>query len=190
MKLIAGLGNPGSEYKNSRHNAGFMVADELSRRWGVELDRKKFQARIGCGQIAGEPVILLEPQTYMNRSGSSLVQAMQFYKLDMEDLMVIVDDMELEPGRLRLREGGSSGGHNGLKDIVASFGTDQFNRLRLGIGRPGRQSVTGYVLERFSAEETAQLPEVLSRAADCVECWIREGMKAAMTRYNQISKEL
>ena len=184
MKLIVGLGNPGSEYRNSRHNVGFCLVDLLSQRWSVELKRRKHEGRFGSGFRGSEQVLLLKPQTYMNLSGASVLSATSFYKIEDCDLLVVVDDMALELGRVRLRSGGSSGGHNGLKDIVGRLGHDAFARLRIGIGAAAHNDAVGHVLGRFDESEQKAVDEAIVRAADAVDCWIDCGVDEAMTRYN------
>ncbi len=185
MKLIVGLGNPGKDYQNTRHNVGFNMVDRLASCWSVDMDRSRFHGSFGQGRCGTEPVLLLKPQTYMNRSGLSVAESLLFYKLPLESLMVIVDDMALEIGGLRLRPAGSTGGHNGLKDIMARLGDDQFPRLRIGIGSAGGSRATRHVLGIFNAEEQAALEPVLDRGVKAVECWIREGIEKAMTEYNR-----
>lgn len=183
MKLIVGLGNPGPKYTGTRHNVGFEVVDELSSRWSIALATEKFHAWFGKGAIGGESVVLLKPTTYMNRSGSAVLAAGRFYKLELPDLLVVSDDMALPPGRLRMRAGGSSGGHNGLSDVARHVGSEDWCRLRLGIGAPIGDPAT-YVTSRFGAEESAVIGPAVLRAADAVECWVEHGCDLAMTRFN------
>lgn len=183
MKLIVGLGNPGAEYVRTRHNVGFRVVDALAARWEIDLGSRKFHARFGKGAIRGEPAALLEPQTYMNRSGLSVLEARQFYQLGLADLLVISDDLALDVGRLRIRKGGSAGGHNGLADIIGRLGSEDYARLRIGIGRVAG-SQTPHVLGAFAAEEEPLIDEAVKRAADAVECWVAEGPDAAMNKFN------
>jgi len=189
MKLICGLGNPGRDYQRHRHNVGFMVADRLAVRAGAALVQSKFEARLGQGALGREKVIILEPQTFMNLSGQAFAQAMRFYKIDPADCLVIHDELDLPFGRLALKLGGGTGGHNGLRSIVECTGEDGFARLRFGIGKPeglnAKERVTGHVLGGFSKEEQAGVGELLDRAADAAECWAREGLAAAMNRYNR-----
>lgn len=188
MKVIVGLGNPGRQYEDNRHNVGFRVIDLLARRWSIGLDREKHQGRFGSGIVDDEKVVLLQPLTFMNRSGATVGHALRFYQALPSDLMVIVDDMALALGRLRLRASGSAGGHNGLQDIIECLGDDGFNRLRVGIGPPGGVDAIGHVLGDFSQAEEEVLEELLPRAADAVSCWLATGMDEAMTRYNQRPK--
>ena len=185
MKLIVGLGNPGEGYQNSRHNVGFCLIDLLSDRWQIELKRRKFQARYGSGMVGKESVALLKPQTYMNLSGASVAEAMGFYQASPPDLLVVVDDMALPLGHLRLRGQGSAGGHNGIEDIISRLGHQEFARLRLGIGsaRPG--GAVNHVLGAFNAAEQEVIEGSLVRATAAVGCWLELGVEKAMTEYNQ-----
>lgn len=187
MKLIAGLGNPGRKYTETRHNVGFRVIDALAHRNGIELNRENFSAMTGDGRCGGEKVLLLKPLTYMNRSGRSILQAVQFYKCTAEDLLVVVDDMALPVGRMRLRAGGSAGGHNGLADIIQRCGGDQFARLRIGIGAVSGARMVGHVLGAFDQDEEPVIGRMVDRAAQAVEYWVAEGVEAAMNRYNGLS---
>jgi peptidyl-tRNA hydrolase, PTH1 family len=184
MKLIVGLGNPGSEYEKTRHNVGFRLVDLLGDRWDISLKRRKFQGRCGEGMCGSERVALLKPETFMNRSGGSVVEASQFFKVSASEILVVVDDMNLELGRLRLRSGGSAGGHNGLKSIIGWLGSEEFSRLRVGIGQAGNDGAVDYVLGKFEREEETAIESSLARAAECVECLVREGLDAAMSKYN------
>ena len=184
MKLIVGLGNPGSEYAGTRHNVGYRVVDRLAQRWSIAIGRAKFDGLVGDGPIKGEPAVLLKPMTYMNRSGQSVVQAWRFYKLDYPDVMVISDDMDLPLGRVRLRSRGSSGGQKGLGDILARLDSDDVPRLRVGIGRHPRQDAVNYVLSRFTPDDLPTVERIVDRATDAVENWIAEGIAEAMNRTN------
>lgn len=183
MKLIVGLGNPGPNYVGTRHNVGFEVIDRLAARWDVSIGGEKFNARFGKGNILGEPVVLLKPTTFMNRSGQAVLAAGRFYKLEVDALLVVSDDMALPPGRLRMRQGGSAGGHNGLQDIVDRLGSDAWCRLRIGIGEPMGNGTT-HVLGRFSAQDEEIMGLATERGADAVECWVENGPESTMTRYN------
>jgi PTH1 family peptidyl-tRNA hydrolase len=189
MKLICGLGNPGREYERHRHNIGFMVVEALLPRAKAELNQEKFQARVGQGTLGSERILFLEPQTYMNLSGRSLAEAARFYKVAVEDILVIHDELDLPFGRLQLKAGGGTGGHNGLKSSVQSLGADGFIRLRFGIGKPegpnAKERVAGYVLSNFDDGERRQLEEQIGRAADMAETWAREGLATAMNRFNR-----
>ncbi len=183
--LIVGLGNPGREYKDNRHNVGFQVVDHLAARHGLAFSRKQNDAFIATGMIAGKSVVLAKPQLYMNRSGRPVSGLLRFYKIDRERLLVIFDDLDLPVGTIRLRPSGGAGGQNGMKDIIRHLGGEDFARLRVGIGRPpGRMDPAAYVLQDFSGEQLAVMREVYDRAADAVETWLREGIELAMSRHN------
>lgn len=184
MKLIVGLGNPGKEYEQTRHNIGFRVVDLLSRRWSIGMDTEKFHAWFGTGEIGGARVVLLKPTTFMNRSGRAVLAAGRFYQLELADLAVVYDDAALEPGRLRLRKKGSAGGHNGMADIIQRLGSDDFFRLRVGIGNAPGAVRTSHVLGRFSPEEQALMERTVARAAEAVETWVQSGADAAMNAFN------
>lgn len=183
MKLIVGLGNPGLKYAETRHNVGFCTIDELASRWRIGTDREKFHAWFGKGEICGEPAVLLKPTTFMNRSGQAVVAAGRFYRLEHADLVVVADDLALPLGRLRLRPGGSAGGHRGLQDIISRMGTEEFARLRIGIDS-AIGDAADYVLSRFNAQENAIVERVIPRSVDAIECWITSGAEEAMNRYN------
>lgn len=183
VKLIVGLGNPGPKYAGTRHNAGFEVVDLLANRWQVDLTSEKFHAWFGLGTFAGERVALLKPTTYMNRSGRVVVAAGRFYKLPLEALLVVVDDMALPVGRIRFRKRGSAGGHNGLQDIVDRVGSEDWCRLRIGIGAPIGEPAS-YVLNRARPEDQAPLEHAYARSADAVACWVEHGPDEVMNRFN------
>jgi PTH1 family peptidyl-tRNA hydrolase len=189
MKIICGLGNPGREYERHRHNIGFMVVEALLSRARAELNHEKFQARVGQGSLGGEKVLFLEPQTYMNLSGRSVAEAARFYKVAVEDILLIHDELDMPFGRLQLKAGGGSGGHNGLKSTVSSLGADGFIRLRFGIGKPqgpnAKDRVAGYVLSNFDDAERRQLDDLIALAADAADTWVRDGLATAMNRYNK-----
>ncbi|MEE8169886.1 MAG: aminoacyl-tRNA hydrolase [Phycisphaerae bacterium] len=185
MKLIVGLGNPGPQYANTRHNVGFRVAEALERRWTLGGWKEKFSACVADGRIHDQRVVLLRPQTFMNRSGQAVMSAGRFYKCDVADLLLISDDLDLEPGRLRLRANGSSGGQRGLEDVIARLGTDEFARLRIGIGRPARGDPIDYILGPFNAADEEWLTATLQRACDAVECWVQQGIETAMNTFNR-----
>ncbi len=184
MKLVVGLGNPGSKYAGTRHNVGFMVVDRLARRNGIEITKKQCNALSGLGTIAGHRVCLAKPQTFMNLSGEAVSCLARFYKVAPRDLLVIYDERDLPVGRIRLREKGSAGGHRGLQSIIGMLGTSDIPRLRIGIGRPEAIDAVEHVLGSFSAEERPLMEEALNRAAEAVEAVLAEGMDAAMNRYN------
>jgi PTH1 family peptidyl-tRNA hydrolase len=189
LKLVCGLGNPGREYERHRHNIGFRVVDALCSKARAALDQEKFEARFGQGAFGSERVLFLEPQTFMNRSGIALAAAARFYKVSLADTLVIHDELDLPFGRLQLKSGGGTGGHNGLGSIVEQLGEAGFVRLRFGIGKPegpgAKERVVGHVLANFSGEESAQLPELVERAAEIAECWATRGLADAMNRYNR-----
>lgn len=188
VKMVVGLGNPGGEYADTRHNMGFKVIDSLAESLGTKATRRKFGAHVGEGKFAGKKVILVKPWQYMNRSGQAVATAMGFYKLDVGNLMVVSDDMAIEPGRVRVRARGSAGGHNGLADIIEKLGTDQFARCRLGIGQaPGAWSVDHVLSE--PTEERASLEDAVVRARDAVLCWIELGIDNAMNRFNKLLEQ-
>ncbi len=187
MKLIAGLGNPGRQYADSRHNVGFVVVDELARRW--RSDAPRFEARVqgelGRVERGGQSVLLLKPMTYMNLSGQSVSAAWRYYKLAQTDVLVIYDDLDLPVGQLRVRAGGSAGGHKGLADILRHFGSEQVARIRIGIGKVDRTATVEHVLGRFAPDERDTIQAALGQAADAAECWLAEGIDAAMNRFNR-----
>jgi len=182
--MVVGLGNPGSEYAGTRHNVGFEVVDLLADRLGIDVGKKKFGGCFGQGEYEGKKLILLKPEQYMNRSGQVVATAAGFYKLQASDLLVVTDDMWLEPGMIRMRAKGSSGGHNGLEDIIARLGTTEFARLRVGIGQSGRGDSVDYVLGRPDAEDRHLIDEAAGQACEAALCWVREGVEAAMSRFN------
>ncbi len=185
MKVIVGLGNPGAKYAGTRHNVGFAVLEALGRKHQAGKVTRGHEAELAEVNIQGEKVLLVCPQTYMNLSGRSVGSIVKFYKLPLENLLVVCDDLNLPCGQLRLRAGGSSGGQKGLRDIIYHLGSEQFPRLRFGIGRPpGKMDVTTYVLKPFRAEETADVELALAQALTGVELWIREGILAAMNQVN------
>ena len=188
MKLIVGLGNPGNEYAATRHNVGFMVVDRLAGRVGMSTSKAKFHARVFDGAIGPVRCYLMEPMTFMNRSGLSVGEAVVFYKLDPStDLLVVVDDVALPAGRIRLRAEGGSGGHNGLKDIERVLGTQSFSRLRVGIDSPGKVRQADYVLSRFTPDQIGRLDLALDQAVDAIICWVEHDITKAMNRYNSPS---
>lgn len=183
--LVAGLGNPGKPYEGTRHNAGFEVIDRLAAAVGAEVKKKRFAALVGEAQVQGRTLLLIKPQAYMNRSGQAVAAAMGFYRLPLERLLVITDDAALEPGRLRLRAKGSAGGHNGLADIIEKVNSQDFARLRVGIGLSGGGDMADYVLSRPPAKEREILDRAIETAVQAALCWITEGLDAAMNRYNK-----
>ncbi|MEX0774963.1 MAG: aminoacyl-tRNA hydrolase [Phycisphaeraceae bacterium] len=184
MKLIVGLGNPGTEYAQTRHNAGFMALDRLATRHGLTGPRTRFHAGVLEGPIAGGKCLLMQPMTYMNRSGLAVGEAVAFHKLEPRDLIIVVDDVALPCGRIRLRAEGSAGGHNGLSDVQRALGSTAYPRLRIGIDAPDRIPQHDYVLGRFTVVQLEQLKPALDAACDAIECWIKDGIDKAMTLYN------
>ncbi|HJV37159.1 aminoacyl-tRNA hydrolase [Geomonas sp.] len=183
-KLVVGLGNPGPQYSWTRHNAGFMVLDRLSSLAGISVTRKAFSGLAGDGNWAGERIFLLKPQTFMNLSGRSVAEALRFYKLSLSDLIVVHDDLDIPFGKVRLKEGGGHGGHNGLRSLGQELGSNAYARLRVGIGRPVHGDVVNYVLTNFAKDEMNSLLEVLDQSVDALEMVIREGMPKAMSIFN------
>jgi PTH1 family peptidyl-tRNA hydrolase len=188
MKIIVGLGNPGDEYADTRHNTGFKVIDALAETIGVKIKRRKFGARFELGEFADKKLILLKPWQFMNRSGRSVATAMGFYRLSIGQLMVVTDDMDLEPGRIRVRAKGSAGGHNGLADIIEKLGTNEFARCRIGIGRSTEADAVSYVLDSPAEDQEPLLAAAIQQARDAVLCWIEHGIEAAMNKFNSFSE--
>jgi peptidyl-tRNA hydrolase, PTH1 family len=189
LRLVVGLGNPGAEYARTRHNAGFLVLEELARRGAAQWNfEKKFSARVAKMERGGQKLLLAEPQTFMNSSGEAVAGLVSFYRVAPADILVVADDADLPFGEIRLKPKGSSGGHHGLESIEKHLGTRDYARLKVGIGRTaeGRREITNYVLGKFSSAETKLLEKVLQRAADQVECWASEGAEKAMNRFNGI----
>ncbi|MCM8709572.1 aminoacyl-tRNA hydrolase [Clostridium sp. SYSU_GA19001] len=183
MYLIVGLGNPGDEYRHTRHNVGFDIIDLMAKKYNIRLNRIKFKGTYGDGIIGGEKVILLKPSTYMNLSGESVIEAASFYKIPKENIIVIYDDVSLPVGRMRLRPEGSAGGHNGIKNIILHLSSDIFPRIKVGVGQPEKDLVS-YVLGRFPKEEWETLQKVFPAACDAAEVIIQKGIKEAMNRFN------
>jgi peptidyl-tRNA hydrolase, PTH1 family len=185
MKLIVGLGNPGKQYDKTRHNIGFEVIDFLSNHYNIPLDKAKFKGNYGIGNIGGEKVILLKPLTYMNLSGESIRPIMDYYNLEPDDLVVIYDDLDLPVGKIRLRQKGSSGGHNGIKSTILHVGTEKFNRIRVGIDRPKNgMKVVDYVLGKFTKEEMDVLEDTIKKCSDACVQWAEEPFLQVMNKYN------
>lgn len=185
MKIIVGLGNPTAQYEGTRHNVGFSVIYALGDEYDISVDTKKHKALIGKGIIGGEKVILAMPMTYMNLSGESVRELVDYYKCGNDDIIVIYDDISLDVGRIRLRKKGSAGGHNGIKNIISHLGTDEFDRIKVGIGeKPKNMDLADYVLGRFSKAEQPVIRESVSTAAKAVYTALTEGMDAAMNKYN------
>ncbi|MGM9927999.1 MAG: aminoacyl-tRNA hydrolase [Bacillus sp. (in: firmicutes)] len=185
MKLIIGLGNPGKDYEKTRHNIGFEVIDALAEKWNISLDQAKHKGLYGAGYVNGKKVILLKPLTYMNLSGESIRAVMDYFKIDVEDIIVLYDDLDLAVGKVRLRQKGSAGGHNGIKSTIAHLGTDQFNRIRIGISRPqGGMSVTNHVLGRFKEEEWTELQPVISKCCEACQHFMDHSFLKVMNDFN------
>lgn len=185
MKLIVGLENPSREYELTRHNIGFMAIDELAKRWNISLNEQKFKGVFGAGFVNGEKVILLKPLTYMNLSGESIRPLMDYYKIDVEDFVVLYDDLDIPVGKLRLRMKGSAGGHNGVKSTISHLGTQEFQRIRMGIDRPKNgMKVVDYVLGRFTSEEIPEVNHSIEKAADACEEWLNKPFLQIMNTFN------
>jgi PTH1 family peptidyl-tRNA hydrolase len=183
--LVVGLGNPGPRYAATRHNAGFMVAELLGERIGAKFKSHRANVDLIEGRLAGAPVVLAKPRSFMNESGGPVVNAARFFKVAPEQVIVIHDDLDLPFGTLKLKRGGGDGGHNGLKSITSALGSKEYVRVRLGIGRPpGRQDPADYVLREFGAAERRDLPVDVDRAADAVEMVLRDGLEATQLRYH------
>lgn len=186
MYIIAGLGNPTKEYEKTRHNAGFDAIDVLAEKHGIQITERKHKAFCGTGFIGGERVLLAKPQTFMNASGESLREAADFYKIRPEQVIVIYDDISLRVGQLRIRTKGSAGGHNGIKSIISHLGSQDFPRIKIGVGaKPDRMDLADYVLSRFSQTDRQMMEDAFQDAADAVEFMLADGADAAMNRYNR-----
>jgi peptidyl-tRNA hydrolase len=182
MRVVVGIGNPGREYAMTRHNTGFMVVDELVNRYNAGF-REKFKGLIGEAVIGSEKVLLVKPVTYVNSSGHCVLDILNFYKLTPQDLIVVYDDINLPLGKVRIRRKGSDGGHNGMKSIIYNIKSEEFQRVRVGIGSP-ETDLASHVLGRFTEEELAVMRVSIKKAADAIECIIKEGIDTAMNRYN------
>lgn len=186
-RLIIGLGNPGPRYAHSRHNAGFEVVDRLAAKHALSFARRRFQAKVAEGEIASLPIVLAEPQTYMNLSGEAVHKLLASYRVGLDSLLVVYDDLDLPAGKLRLRARGSAGGHHGMESIIDVLHSSDFPRLRIGIGRPDSREDVSHVLGRFSAEEEDLMGQSYERAVGAIEMWIAEGVQKAMNEYNRDS---
>ncbi len=185
MKLIVGLGNPGSQFEKTRHNIGFVIVDALAERLGVSFNQSKFKGVYGTYHHKGEKVVLLKPLTYMNLSGESIVPLMDYYDIEEENLLVIYDDLDLPVGKIRLRQKGSAGGHNGMKSTIAHLGTQNFNRIRVGIDRPTNgMSVPDYVLGKFAKEDHGELDQVVTASVKACETWLDKPFLEVMNEFN------
>lgn len=186
MKWIVGLGNPGTAYQGTRHNLGFMVVDELARRWGIAVTQSKCKGLIGEGHVAGTKVALIKPMTYMNLSGETVRGFMDYYKAELEDAIIVYDDLDTETGKIRLRYQGSAGGHNGIKSIIQHTGTQTFNRIRLGISRPKNgMIISDYVLSNFPKSENELLKTMVEESCDAVEFALTNPFERTMAKYNR-----
>ena len=185
VKLIIGLGNPGKPYEHTRHNIGFDVIDELAKKWNAPLNQMKFNGMYASVHRPEGKVILLKPLTYMNLSGESVRPLMDYFDIDVEDIIVIYDDLDLDTGKLRLREKGSAGGHNGIKSLIQHLGTQQFNRIRVGVSRPpAGMKVADYVLSKFSKEDQPVVQQAIDKSCDAVEMALTKPFLDVMNRYN------
>lgn len=183
--LIAGLGNPGREYAGNRHNVGFRCVERFAAVHGLSFSKRQKKARVALGTVDDHPLVLARPRTFMNKSGQAVAPLVRFYKIPLERVLLIYDDLDLPLGTTRLRPSGGSGGHRGVRSVIQQLGSQAFARLRIGIGRPpGRMDPADYVLQDFSAEEEELLDEVLEHAVDAIEAWLDQGIEAAMSRYN------
>lgn len=190
MKIIVGLGNPGPRYETTRHNAGFLVLDLLAEKWHMDFKKQAHFSLIADGRVAGEKVILMKPMTYMNLSGKAVGDAVGFYKIDMAELLVVYDDMDLDVGRLRIKQGGSGGGHNGMNSIIHQLAGQDISRIKIGIGRPDREQASDYVLMPFPDQDWALVKPAIEKGAEAAELWFREGVFAAMNQYNSFTPEI
>ncbi|PRO64419.1 aminoacyl-tRNA hydrolase [Alkalicoccus urumqiensis] len=185
MKVVVGLGNPGRKYERTRHNVGFETIDLLEKKWNTPVKEEKFKGVYGVERNGTEKIVLLKPMTYMNLSGESVSALMNYYNVEPEDLLVIYDDLDLEPGRIRLRQKGSAGGHNGMKSIIKHLGTEHFNRIRIGVGRPEPgKPVPDYVLGTFPPDERPDVDEAEVRAAEAVDAWKDKPFLQVMNEFN------
>ena len=193
MKLIVGLGNPGRGYANNRHNVGFICLNHFARKQGIRFDKKQGQARIGVGEVAGSKVVVARPQTYMNLSGQSVSRLVKKFNINLDNLLVIHDDLDLPLGKVRIRQGGGSGGHKGVDSIIIWLGSQDFLRLRVGIGRPtmppgsaelSEADIIAYVLSDFTPGEKQAIARVIPGVSEAILCLLTEGLTAAMNKYN------
>lgn len=190
MKIVVGLGNPGSKYEQTRHNVGFDVLRCIAQRYDVGRPKAKFNAEVAEIQIHNQKTVLISPLTFMNLSGQSVRAAIDFYKNELSDLLIICDDINLDVGRLRLKPSGSAGGQNGLKDIINRLGTNQFSRLRIGVGRvPPKWDASNFVLGKFEEEDRQLIDQAIKRSADAIEVWVQTGIQAAMNQFNADPKK-
>ncbi|SDI63317.1 aminoacyl-tRNA hydrolase [Proteiniclasticum ruminis] len=188
MHLIVGLGNPGKEYEKTRHNAGFMVLDALAKKLNVQFDKNKFRGKVAEGRIGTKKVILLKPETFMNLSGESIVEAADFYKIPNEEILVIFDDVSLDVGKLRLRKKGSAGGHNGIKSTILHLASEDFPRIKVGVGAP-KHDLIHHVLGKFQEEEEEKMEKTISAAVEAVFAILEHGIDSAISEYNGFRAE-
>lgn len=185
MYLVVGLGNIGNEYSNTRHNIGFDAIDILAKEYNISIDREKFKGKYGEGRIGTKKVIFLKPSTYMNLSGDSVRLAMDYYDIEPDELIVIYDDISLKEGRVRIRAKGSAGGHNGIKDIISKIGTDNFPRVKVGVGAP-KGDLVSHVLGKFSKEQRVCVDKILSLSPQIIETFVKEGCTETMNKFNSV----
>lgn len=185
MKMIVGLGNPGKKYENTKHNVGFMVVDQLAKEHGAVFKKNTFEAEVADYFVNGEKILLVKPLTFMNESGRAVGPLMTYFGVYLEELVVVVDDLDMELGKLRLRQKGSAGGHNGLKSIISHIGTQDFNRIKIGIGRPNGKTVVNHVLSTFAKEDTAIITNSVARAAEAADDFVSgKDFLQTMNRFN------
>lgn len=190
VKIVAGLGNPGARYRNTRHNVGFLAVERAAAKLNVEFSREKYHALVADASYRDMKLLLLKPQTYMNVSGESVARAVRYNNVELGDLLVAVDDVNLAAGRIRLRTGGSAGGHNGLRSIIDYLGTDEFPRLRIGVGENKGGVLRDHVLSTFAPDEKALIESAVARAAEAVLCFVEFGIEKAMNDFNSVGPEL
>jgi len=190
VKLIVGLGNPGDEYKKTRHNIGFMVLDSLTDCWRIDKEKKQCKSLLGQGNIEGQKIMIAKPQTYMNNSGEAVLEILNYYKNAFDDFIIIHDDLDMDCGRIRFKRGGGSGGHNGLKSITKMLNSDDYSRLKIGIGRPPKPMKTeDYVLGNFSKEEREYIPDIVNAALNGLKMWCSNNIDDVMNEYNGVNIE-
>jgi PTH1 family peptidyl-tRNA hydrolase len=197
MKLIVGLGNPGKTYAHNRHNVGFQCLNYFARLHSIPFDRRQCQARVGIGKVRGEKLLLAKPRTFVNLSGNSVACLVRKHKIPLSDLLIIYDDLDLPLGKIRLRQSGSSGGHKGMNSIISVLGSEDFPRIRVGIGRPqvegqsiSEHAIINYVLSDFSLQEEAAIRPVIANVAEAIDCFLAHGIEAAMNKFNQSLHEV
>jgi PTH1 family peptidyl-tRNA hydrolase len=191
MKLIVGLGNPGKTYAHNRHNVGFQCLNYFARFYSIRFDRRQCQARVGLGEVRGEKLLLAKPQTFVNLSGQSVACLVHKHHISLSDLLVIYDDLDLPLGKIRVRQSGSSGGHKGMNSIISTLGSEDFPRIRVGIGRPqtegqsiSEDAIVNYVLNDFTPQEEAIIKSVIAQVSEAIDCFLTQGIEAAMSKFN------